>query len=74
MITMTVSFVALILGRIRQKERPGPGPATSDRAGRGLRSRLQRARQRHPPPVTRLSNHLRRDIGLAPLPEDKIRW
>jgi hypothetical protein len=63
--TAHLFFVAELFGLfLRQHEREDrPGPHR-----RRFAERLARWRRQQAPPVALLSNHLRRDIGLEPVP------
>ena len=74
MTTMQEALVALLLGRARRQERAEPGAADMSRTERPPRPKLRRIAFGRPPSAVGLSNHLRRDIGLPPLPEDRSRW
>lgn len=71
MMTAQLAFLAEIFGTaalVRRPQRP------EDRSGRRrgpLAEAIARWRRQHAPPVDGLSDHLRRDIGLAPLPRDR---
>ena len=74
MTTMQEALFALLLGRARQRERTEPSATDLSRTERPPRPKLRRAAFRRLPPAERLSNHLRRDIGLPPLPDEGGRW
>ena len=66
MITAHLQFVAEVFGRngLLRSQRPEGRPGPRFERLRSIVGRL--SRQQSPPP---LSNHLRRDIGLDPVPE-----
>jgi len=73
MMTAHLLFLAEILGRNslflrrrRPEDRPGQRP-------RRLVDAVARWRRQQAPPADRLSNHLRRDIGLDPV-RDRDHW
>ena len=68
------SFIGLliasqkVIGNTRPDATPGKQPAPS------ILARLKPKQRTQGPPLVLLSNHLRRDIGLDPIPEKRDRW
>jgi hypothetical protein len=68
------SFIGLliasqkVIGNTRPDATPGKEPAPS------ILARLKPKQRTQGPPLAFLSNHIRRDIGLDPIPEKKDRW
>ena len=74
MTTMQEALFALLLGRARQTERIERSAEEMSRADRPPRPTMRRRAIRRLPTADELSNHLRRDIGLPPLPTQRSRW
>jgi len=68
------SFIGLliasqkVIGNARPDATPGKQPAPS------ILARLKSKQRTQGPPFAFLSNHIRRDIGLDPIPEKRDRW
>lgn len=70
MMTAQLAFLAEIFGNAGRVLRPQRSEDRSGRRRGPLAEAIARWRRQHAPPADGLSDHLRRDIGLEPVPRD----
>ncbi|WP_119460183.1 hypothetical protein [Rhodospirillaceae bacterium SYSU D60014] len=74
MMTAHLAILSFFIGRPIGRARPGRAVPQVDERPRGRwAALLRRPWQERAPPLHRLNNHLRRDIGLPPL-DERNRW
>lgn len=73
MMTAHLAILSFFIGRPIGRALPSRTVTQAERPAGRLMTLLRRPWQERAPPLHRLSNHLRRDIGLPPL-DERNRW